>query len=181
MTDKGFTLVEIIIALSIATVVGGLLLTIMVGSAGLFHKESSKVNIGLNTNDGLSQVQRSIRQAYAVDGTSSENQLVLQIPSHDLSGDIIPDTFDNFVFLSDANKFIFKVFPDPASSRQAQNQIFSTMVDSLTFKYYNSAIPPAEVVPNTAVKVSATLKLKQKSGQDFETSIATTEANLRND
>lgn len=179
--QKGFTLAEIVIALSIATVVGGLLLTIMVGSAGLFHKESSKVNIGLNTNDALSQVQRSIRQAYAVDAASSENQLVLQIPSIDPSGDIIPDTFDDFVFLSDANKFIFKVFPDPASSREAADQIFSTLVDDLTFKYYNFANPPAEVAPIAAVKVSVTLKLKQKSGADYQTSIATTEANLRND
>lgn len=179
--QKGFTLVEIVIALSIATVVGGLLLTIMVNSAGLFHKESSKVNIGLNTNDALSQVRRSIRQAYAVDTTSSENQLVLQIPSIDSSGDIIADTFDDFVFLSDSNQFILKVFPDPASSRPAQNQIFSTLVDDLTFKYYDSANPPEEVVPDTASKVSVTLKLKQKSGADYQTSIATTEANLRND
>ena len=189
MKQKGLTLVELLISSSIAVVVGGLLLTIILNSAGLFYKESSKVDIGLNTNDGLAQVRKSIKESNKViptftDGsviyTSGVSQLVLQIPSIDQSGNIIPATFDNFVFFLDQTKLLFKTFPNALSSRKAQNQIFSTNVQSLVFQYLNSASPPVEVTPISATKVRTTLTLKEKSGADYETNIATSEANLRN-
>lgn len=178
---KGLSLMEVLIAMGIAIVVGGLLLIIIVNSAGLFYKQSSKVEQGRNINDALTQIRQNIKQSSSIDPTSTPEQLVLKISSIDSSGDIIADTFDNFVFSKDQRNLRFKTFPNALSSRKAQDQIFSTSVDSLNFQYLDLANPPNEVAPVSAVKVRITLTLKQKSGADYETNTATTEASLRND
>lgn len=192
---KGLTLIEILVAMGIAVVAGTLLMVVMVNSAGLFTQQSSKVQQGLNSNDALSSIRGSIKQANSVADqyiigsttyTTGANQLVLKVASFDSSGNIIENTFDYFVFYLDQNTLHFKVFPvkvfpDSLSSRKVVDQVFSTLVDSITFQYLNTADPPVEVVPVSATKIRISLVLKQKMTKGFETNIATTEANLRND
>lgn len=188
--QKGFTLIEVLVAMGIATLVGALLVIIIVNSAGLFTEQSSKVQTGLNINDALQQVRDSIKQAnsvadqYTAGSTtyvSGSNQLVLKIASINSSGDIVINSFDYFIFLRDQSFLRFKIFPDPLSSRKARDQIFSNSVDNFSFQYLNSAIPPVEVSPATATKVRVSLTLKQKNGPDFVIHTSTSEANLRND
>lgn len=189
--EYGLTLVEGLIALSIATVVGALLLVIMVNTGGLFYQQSSKLEQGLNINDALGAIGQTIKESSSVAAsypsvpppnfTSGTKQLVLKVPSIDASSDIISNIFDYFVFFLDQGSLRFKTFPDPQSSRKAQDQIFSTKVESLFFQYYDSQIPPQEVTPTSASKIKVTLQLKQKAGAGIEQNIATKEANLRND
>lgn len=181
LNSKALTLVEVLIAMGIAVVVGALLLIIIVNSAGLYYKQSSKLEGGLNSNDALFKIRQSVKEASSIDPLSSSEQLVLKISAIDSSGNIIDNTFDDFVFLKDQNKLRFKILPDALSSRKIQDQIFSTNVESITFQYFNLANPPVEVSPQLASKVKVSLILKQKSGADFETTIATSEASLRND
>ena len=190
MMQKGLSLIEILIAMSIAVVIGALLVVIIINSAGLYSKQSSKLSEGLNINDALSQVRVSIKDASAVVAaytygsttyTSGATQLVLKVASIDSSNNIIADTFDYFIFFLDQNKLRFKTFPNLVSLRKAQDQIFSTSVEGLVFKYFNGANPPVEVTPNTATKVRISLTLKQKNGVNYESSSATSEASLRND
>lgn len=187
---NGLTLIEILVAMGIATLVGVLLVVIIVNSAGLFSKQSSKVQAGLNINDTLSQIRSSIKDANAVADSYTDgqtvyitglSQLILKVSSIDSSGNIIESTYDYFVFFQDQSLLRFKTFPDPASSRKAIDRIFSTSADSLNFQYFNSANPPVEVTPTSATKVRITLTLKQKIGINYETQTATSEANLRND
>ncbi len=191
INQKGLTLLEVLVAMGIATIAGTLLMVIMINSAGLFSQQSSKVQQGLSINDALSTIRESIKQASSVADqytngsttyTTGTNQLVLKVFSVDSSGNIVENTFDYFVFFLDQNSLRFKVFPDSLlSSRGMADQIFSTMVENLNFQYLNSAIPPIEVIPQNAAKVRISLTLKQKNGLNFETSTATSEANLRND
>lgn len=178
---EGFTLVELLVAMGISVIVGGLLMIVVVNSAGLFQSESSKLTQGLNANDALVSVRNQIKQSSAIDESSSAEKLVTKILSIDISNNIISDTFDNVVFFKDANKLRLKVYPDPTSARTAQDQIFSTDVDSLKFEYFNSANPPVEVAPASATKVRINLTLKQLVGNKVETSVVSSEASLRND
>ncbi len=188
--NTGLTLIEVLVAMGIATVAGLLLLVIIVNSAGLFSEQSSKVQTGLNINDALSSVRGNIKRASAVavsytsgstTYTTGSNQLVLKVPSIDSSGNIITDTFDYFVFFLDQQTLHFKTFPDSLSSRKTTDQIFSTSVDSLIFRFFSSANPPVEVTPVDAAKIRITLVLKQRIGTNFAINTATSEANLRND
>ncbi len=188
---KGLTLVEVLISMGIAVVVGGLLFVIIVNSTGLFYKQSSTIEQGIGTNDALSVIRNSIKEAQSIavnypetlpfTYTTGGAQLVLKLASLDLSGNIIVDSFDYFVFYLDQTKLRFKVFPNVLSQRKSRDQILSTNAKSLEIKYYNLANPPAEVTPVSAAKIKITLSLEQKSGQVMEKSVATTEANLRND
>lgn len=188
--QSGLTLIEILVALAITIVAGTLLFVIIVNSAGLFSLQSSKLQGGLNINDALMEVRKSIKQASSVvssytDGsttyTSGANTLVLKVLSVDSSNNILAGTFDHFVFFLDQKYFRFKVFKDVSSARSESDQVLSTVVDSLTFKYFNSATPPVEVTPASATKVYISLTLKQKAGAGFDTNTATAEASLRND
>lgn len=180
-SEKGITLVEALTTLAIATVVGTLLLVIMINTGGLFTKQSSKLNLGLSVNDAISQMQKSIRQSQSVVDTSTQEQLILRVPSTSSSGDVITNIFDLFYFQKDGSKLIFKVVPDTASYRAEVDQIFSNNVDLLNFEYFDSQNPPQVTAPNLATKIRITLKLKQKAGAEYEQNIATSEANLRND
>lgn len=187
---KGFSLIEAMVAMSIALIVGLLLLVVIVNSSGLFYTQSSKVEGGLSANEALFQIRSNIKDSSGVvasytDGavtyTTDADLLVLKIPSVDSSDNIIPDGYDYFVYFLDQTTLRLKTFPAANSSREPQDRIFSTTVDGLVFKYFNSANPPVEVTPQTASEVQITLVLKQKAGAGFEVNIATSEANLRND
>lgn len=190
MKQKGLTLIEVLIAMGIAVVVGVLLVAIIVNSAGLYSKESSKLSQGLNINDSLGAVRGTIKESSGIVAsytslgttyTSGSNQIVFKLISIDSSNNLIQNAYDYFVFYLDANKLRLKIFPDPTSSRKAQNQIFSTSVDSLTFQYLSSANPPIEVTPASATRIKITLALKQKNGAIIEQKIASSEAFIRND
>lgn len=179
---KGLSLIEVLVAMGIATIAGVLLVVLIVSSAGLFSKESSKVQTGLNSNDALAALRGSIKQANTVASqftsgqttyTTGITQLVLKVASIDSANNIIANTYDYFVFYLDQKFLRFKVFPDVLSSRKTADQIFSNSIDSLKLQYFNSANPPVEVSPTSASRVRMSITMKQDT--------ATSEANLRND
>lgn len=189
MREKGLSLIEVLVAMGIATIAGTLLIVVIVNSAGLFTEQSSKVQEGLNSNDALATIRGDIKQANLVavsytsgstTYTSGADQLVLKVSSIDGSGNIIDNTFDYFVLFQNQGASHLKIFPDALSARKASDRILATNVDNLNFQYLNSANPPVEVSPTSASKVRVTLRLKQKIGLNFTISTATTEANLRN-
>lgn len=197
MKMKGFTLIEVLIVMGISSVVGVLLLVIIFNSTGLFYQQSSKLSQGLGSNDALSKIRSTIRESSAIavsytagstTYTSSSSQLVLKVGSINATGNLISEVFDYFVFFSDPSAgsgqvvLRFKSFLDSQSvGRKPADQILSLNVDSILFQYYDLAIPPQEVTPTSASKIKITLFLKQKSGANYETSVASSEANLRND
>ena len=191
MRSRGFTLIEVLIVVGIATVVAALLVVIIANSAGLFYKQSAKLSQGLGVNDALAKFRQIVKESNSIATgyppgsssayTTSATQIVLTIPSIDTLGNIIPNVFDYFVFHQDQDKLKLKIFPDIQSSRKSQDQILARYVNGASFHYYDSQNPPAEVPPSSATKIRMTLNLRQKSGADFEESVATSEANLRND
>ncbi len=170
---RGLTLIEILVAMGIASIAGVLLLVIIVNCAGLFSDQSSKVSVGVSVNDASSKIRTSINQASAISDQSSVNKLVLKVLSLDSVGNIIENTYDNFIFIVDQKYLHFKIVSNSLSSRKNVDSILAGNVENLNFKYFNSVNPPVEVVPESASKIRITLKVK--------TNIATAEANLRND
>lgn len=186
--EKGFTLIEILVASTVAVLIGGLLMSIMINNTNLFYKQSSTVQQGLNANDALSKLRNSIKEAQSVVSsyptssspiyTSGASELVLKLVAIDESGNIIPDVYDYVVYVTSNNKFYIKVFPDQQSFRQASDQILAGNVEEVKFSYFDET--GTEAIPTAAVKIVTTLQLKQRSGADYQTSIATSEARLRN-
>lgn len=188
---KGFSLLEVLIVAAITGVLGALLVVVIVNSAGLFYNQSSKIGQGLGSNVVLSEIRKVVKEASAVANTypdtsplfrTGSTQLILKVPSLDSSSNIISEVFDYFVFYFSDGRLYLKSYPDGLSSRKSLDQILAFNVDNVSFQYFNSQDPPLQVAPATAAKVRITLTLKQRnSGQDFEVSISTSEASLRND
>lgn len=181
---KGFTLVELIISVAVAALIGGLLMAIFVNNTGVFYRESSKVSEGLGLNDSLVSIRSSIKQAQAVASSytsysSSASELVLKIPSIDSSGNILGSVYDYIVYTVRQSRLYLKAFPDAASSRKSLDQILTNNIDSIVFNYFDSL--GNATTPPSAVKVRVSITLSQKSGAQNETSVATSEASLRND
>lgn len=191
MRNRGFTLIEVLIVVGIATVVASLLVVIIANSAGLFYKESAKVGQGVGINAVLSKFRETIKEANSIATgypptppatyTTSSTQIVLTVPSIDSLGNIITNVFDYHVFLKDEDKLKFRIFPDIQSSRLSADQILSSNTKEVLFQYFDSQNPPQQVAPSSAQRIRMTLHLRQKSGADYEEHIATSEASLRND
>lgn len=187
---KGFTLLEVIIAASVAAVIGMLLLLIILNSTSISYTQSSRVDQGLGINDALAKIREEIKEStgvatgYPETGSSiyetSQTQLVLKVSAIDNSGSIIDGSLDYFVFLKDQDKLRLKVFPAALSQRKEVDQILTGNVNSIIFKYLDDTHPPVEVPPATAAKVQITLVLRTKIGPEYESSMATSEAILRN-
>jgi len=188
--QAGFTLAEVIVAVSISIVVGALLLGLMINNTGLFYQQSSKLSQGLGINDSLSGIRSSIKEADAVASgyptsnptyITSSTALVLQLHAIDSSGNNIFGKSDYVVFTISQNRLYYKVYPDTSSGsvRASTDQILTSSVDSIKFEYFDAG--NQAVAPTNAIKIRATLTLKQKAGTGYETNIATADANLRND
>jgi len=184
---RGIGLIEVVLASSLAMVVGVLLISLMVNNTGVFYKETSKVGLGLSANDALSSIRSDIKlslrvlPSYTNDGNtyfSNSSGIVLQLASVNSTG-VISDTFDHIVYFRASDKIYYKLFPGEGSNRSSINQILTSFVDTLTFQYFDSN--GLEVTPATASLVKVSLKLAQIAGGKSETRVATTEASLRND
>lgn len=168
---RGFTLMEIVVAMGISVIVSALLITILVRSSNVFYKQTTKVSQGVGINNALSRLREVTKEAQLVDVTSSASELVLKIPTVTSQGDFVENTFDLAIFMRDSDKLKYKLFPDSQSSRTAADEILAGSVDNFILQYFDK--DGQVVTPVSAVKIKMTLVLK--------TNIATTEAYLRND
>ncbi len=189
MNNKGFTLIELIIVLSVSAMVGLLLISMLVQNSGLFYIQNSRVIQGVGENDALSsfrtytKVSKAVALSYPETGsaiyTSGSSILILKLGSIDSSGNLIDNVFDYVVYYVSQNKLYIKIYPGTGSSRQAVNKILADNVDALNFTYLDAT--NLAVSPSSATKVIMRLTLRQKAGTTYEINIATSEANLRND
>lgn len=169
MKKNAFTLVELLIVISVSAIVGGLLLVIMTNSSGLFLRQSAKIDQGLGVNDALSIFRKDVKQASSISASYTDgqtaynsgiNQLVLIVPSIDSSGNVIEGTYDYYIYFKDGNYLRYKTFPDSQSQRKPLDQVLATSLNDVIFNYSDN-------------RVKMTLILNQ--------TIATSEANLRNE
>lgn len=194
MTEKsnsGFTLLEILVGMAVGVVAGGLLVSILVQSNGVFLKQGVQVSEGLSLNQSISEINADIVQSsgvvssYPVSGqpqyTTGANVLVLQVPSINSSGNVISNVYDYIVISADTQKkYLLRemVFPDAQSSRKSLNKILSTSLNYVIFYYFDSH--SATVSPLLATKINYSIVLNEKVGLGTKVASSSSVANLRN-
>lgn len=186
---NGFTLIEILIVVSIAVVVGILLVGILINNTGVTNKETSIVTQGLNINDAVREIETYGRQAIAVASgypevsptyVTNTATLVLKIPAINDQG-IISDTYDFVVITKDnSNSKLLKeyIFPDTSSTRGNKNTILTNLLSSVVFEYLDSNDLPVAV--SSAVKIKATINVLSKTSGSDQLRSATVVISLRN-
>lgn len=189
MRVKGFTLVEMLVALGIMVIVSTILASLLVNQSGVFYKQNAVVNIGVSLNNTVSSINNYIRQASAVAGgypesspqyTTGQNTLVLKLLSVNMEG-TINDVYDYVVVYKDsADNHILRlqVFPDPQSTRTTSNTVLTTLMDTIQFNYLDNN--GNTVAPSSATSVKLILTLSYGSGGTGSSRTSETVTSLRN-
>ncbi len=187
--QSGFTLLEIIIALGLAVVIGVALNSIFVSQTGVFSKQSSVIDQGLSLNESLQVINDQIMQATQVATgyptnaptiLSSSNALVLKLSAINQSG-VIENVYDYVVISRDpSNQALLRlrVYPDAQSIRPSANQVLSKIVDDLTFSYQDKS--GLAVTPTSASKITVNLTVWSKIGSQSKKQSRSLTTTLRN-
>lgn len=192
MKQKGFTLLEVLIVVLVSSIAGVLLIQSFVQNNSVLYQQSARVNEGLNLNEANAQITQDIKTAAAVaqnypaaspfQYTSSSNTLILKIPSIDLSGSIIDQTFDYIVIATDSAKPYYlrrQVFVTTPSTRGASNKILVNNISKALFYYYDNS--GNTTLPTQATKINFVLNDFSQLGTKQQTSSSSGEVILRND
>ncbi len=189
---SGFSLIELLVVVTVSGVVGILMLAIFSQNNGLFVAQTAKISQGLNLNDVTSEIRETIRSASFVSSsytsgsntyTSGTDTLVLATPSLDNQGFVIAQTYDFMVIEKDSqNPKVLKklVFPNAISSRENQNMVLAIKLSKIIFLYYDNDLNP--VIPSQASRIEFTINLEESLGlKKMQISSASAQVSLRND
>lgn len=173
MKSAGFTLVEVLIALSVASIIGVLLVYLLINGNSVFLQQSAKVSQGLNLNDTVSTLNARIKAAAYVASEypvvspvyfSSANTLILALPALGLQGQLVESTYDYVVIARDNQKpeiLRETVFPDAGSSRPSVGKVLTAKLSKINFTYLDQNGNP--VGPAAASRINFTVQVAEAS------------------
>lgn len=183
---NGFTLMEVIVAIGLLALVSLLAGGVYLGQIRLFNRQNTQVDVisanQLILDDLVDEIRNASSVAASVTSGSDSyatgpDELVLQMIAIDQNGSLINNSFDHLVYylsgLTTPKTLHKRLIPDPASSRQAYDDVKSVYVDNLVLGYDN--LDPALA---TTIDISLTT-VKKLEGKD-KTTTTTTKAYLRN-
>jgi len=166
---RGFTVLELTIAIAILAILSLIIATIIIRSGIIFEKQQGNVETGLANRFVLDEISQNVRAAKQVEEsfisgpdnyTTGTATLILKIPAINAAGETISGVFDRVVFYKDSEKIIKKVYPDSQSTRKQISQILTITTRTLNFSYNN-----ADVTAASAVTVDLTTVKKLPSGE----------------
>ena len=142
----GFTLVEVLIAATLTTIVLGMALTMYISQQRNFLVGNEYIDIHQDARLAMDWLANDIRWGIAVEssygGYSTSNScIVLKVPSIDSSGDVVDinSDFDYIIYrLAGSNPASLKrrVYPKTGvSSRPSEDRLIAENIGSLTFSY----------------------------------------------
>lgn len=190
LPKNGFSLVEVLIAVTVSGLAGILIVALLVGNNGLFFQQSAKVSQGLTVNDAASQINELIKSSSFVANTNSigspvylsgSDTLVLALPVFDSGGNLLTNVYDYGIITRDSQNLNLLrkiIFTDSASARKSENRVLATKLVRLTFIYFDDS--GNVVSPTSATRINFTINLDEKAGYKTQQSSASGQINLRN-
>lgn len=188
---QGWSLIEVLIVMTVAAVAGGLIINLMVSSNRIFFDQSAHINQGLSINQTELELTSLIKSCagaaaqYPVSGmaqyTSDSDTLVIKLPAISSNGDVIESVYDYAVVEADSsNPAILRkqVFKDEQSFRNPENKVLSTGLNSITFAFLDTSNNPT--TPVQAKRISFIIKLSTKSGFSNKESSGSGIVNIKN-
>lgn len=188
---KGWSLLEVLISVTIAAVAGGLIINLMVSSNKLFFDQSAQISHGLSLNQAKLEITDLIKSCagivtqYPPSGmaqyTTDSNTLVIKLPAISSGGDVIESVYDYAVIEADTAKPTVlrkQIFKDTGSYRNPENKVLSTSLANLYFNYLDINNVPVAV--DQAVRVNFIITLSTKSGFSENESSGSGTVNIKN-
>lgn len=172
--QNGWSLLELLIVITIAAVAGGLIVNILVSSSGIFFDQSTQISHNLSLNQSeleLTQIIKStpgIVSQYPVSGTpqftTDGDTLIARLPAINESGNVIDSVYDYVVVEADPEKpeiLRKQIFLDELSVRNEEDKVLSTNLSEIEFNYLDVNNNP--VTPDQAVRVNFLINLSTNS------------------
>lgn len=189
--QRGWSLIEVLIVMTVASVAGGLLISLMISSNRIFFDQSAHISQGLSLNQteleltDLIKASAGVAAQYPASGTpvytTDSNTLVIKLPAISASGDVIESVYDYAVVEADPAKpeiLRKQVFNDAGSFRKAENKVLSTSLKNITFIFLDDNNSP--VTPALSGRVSFIVEQSSKSGFSENNSTGSGTVNIRN-
>ena len=173
---KGFTLIEAIVYIAIASIVLVIITQIFISQSQVYDRETSQIDIDLYAKQTLNRIVSNSISALGVANTqvisgvtytSSSSTLILKLQSIDANQNLISNKYDFIVFYldpADQTKLYMKMDADLSSNRQDASALLATFVESLNFRY-NMAIPMDATKVDIALNLSRTVRGKKHTAQ----------------
>ncbi|OGY23638.1 MAG: hypothetical protein A2Y57_03960 [Candidatus Woykebacteria bacterium RBG_13_40_7b] len=185
-SQKGITLIEVVIAAGLIGFLGIILGDILINHQSLFNEENLNMEIISENKRVLKDISNSVRNAsdvlvsYTIGADTyqtNDQSLVLKIPSVDNNGNTIFGSYDHIVFFIDAlnsHKLIKKTLVATGSSRQNSEISQTLSLSDLKFEFNTPLVEDSTLI-KTELEIQKSSFGKTKAFRDQ------IESNLRND
>ncbi|MDZ7799118.1 MAG: prepilin-type N-terminal cleavage/methylation domain-containing protein [Patescibacteria group bacterium] len=179
---KGMTLAEMLISISIISIVALVLSLLIISSYSIVRIQRSYLNLQQESTSALKNISNSLNLSSEIVNYpqstptyySNKNTLALKINAIDEANTPLESTYDYFIYYLEDNQLKLKIDADPLSTgREDKVKVISTFVDNVIFRYN-------EVDPVNANYVSITLIASDTIGNQKKETIFQTSSYLRN-
>lgn len=142
MDKKGFTLIELQVASLITLITVIAVISLYIFSWRSFTIGNTLLDVYSNSRNASGWLMRDVRCAAQIepsctsDGTTyttSDNVIVLMVPSIDASGNVISSRYDHIIYRLQGSDLYRIVRKDSSSSRPNENRVVARYCTSLTF------------------------------------------------
>ena len=143
--NRGFTLVELQVASFISLVILLAILSLYLFSLHSFTAGNTILDVYANSRNAIGWMMKDIRCAKQVVSSvpitgdpshsyyTTDNSIVLMVPSIDASGNVISPCYDYIIYFLQGGDMRRIVQKDPLSARKAENRIIASYCSSLVF------------------------------------------------
>ena len=164
---RGFTITEMLVTVALFALIISALVALYQGYSTLFVSEQKLFTMRTSANIAITKIEQDTLQANRVVAsrvisgttyTTGSSMLVLELPSIDVSGGIISDTFDHVVFYVSGAILYRLTEANLASARQSGIKQLLDTLSALTLSYDTGD-------PTEASRITVDLVLLAQSGQ----------------
>lgn len=157
-SEKGLTLVELLVTMAILLIAAGFFNAIFISHNRLYDAEKVRVEAGSAHARTLRTMGQKIREAKGVAASgvyggasfaSDGDTLVLEVPAIDTSEHIIENKYDVFIFALDTatpSKLFRFVSPDASSLRRQARGVINEYVKHIAITYDTANVFDAKTV-----------------------------------
>ena len=191
--SSGVTLVEVMFVSVIGVMVMGMVMILYVGVNNSMVVGVALAEINSDARLAVDRIVRDVRWATELETTrtissttyqTANDELIIQVPSIDSSGDIISSTYDYIVYAldsSDATRLRRIVDPDASSNRASMNQVVAKNISSFSLSSGGTGLSSVGSLSSVdAIEVTVAVNKEPIEGKTVTQSLSS-EVEIRND